>query len=145
MKYVAKQDYDEVKAGDTVDVSSLSGEQVGESIQAGNIEAVLEVGDACTTEAGEAGTLQLSEVEGALVCVVNEEKKDEGAGETTGVKSDETSASTNAPVKKTFNGVEIVSDGYREVNGNETRHVKTADGAEFDLSEEEYAEKVVTA
>ena len=37
-----------------------------------------------------------------------------------------------------FNGKRIISDGVREVEGKEVKHVRLEDGTSFDLTDEEY-------
>jgi hypothetical protein len=44
---------------------------------------------------------------------------------------------------KTFTGQTVISDGFREVNGKEFRHIKIADGSTYDLTEKEYQERVI--
>lgn len=43
---------------------------------------------------------------------------------------------------KTYEGKEVISDGFREVNGRDFHHIKLSDGSSYDLTEEEYALKV---
>lgn len=64
------------------------------------------------------------------------EEVEEGANQASG-----TAVADEVP-KKTYNGLEVVSDGVREVNGKEVKHIRTSDGAEFDLTDEEYADQV---
>lgn len=41
-----------------------------------------------------------------------------------------------------YEGKEVVQDGVRDANGKQYRHIRTSDGAEYDLTDEEYARMV---
>lgn len=95
------------------------------------------------------GVIQL--VENQEEDTVEEKKKEEGATNvdptaTKDADTDEVADTEIADVvpKKMFGKLEVISDGFREVNDKQYRHIRVADGSEYDLTEEEYADKVIT-
>lgn len=48
-------------------------------------------------------------------------------------------------VVKTYNGQEVISDGYRIVDDRKIRHIRVVDGSAYDLSEDDYQKDVKAA
>lgn len=133
MKYNVLKNFEGHAMGDVVDGSEFTDDQVAALIADGSLEPVAVVVETVTADQAYldanpdmvANGLQIGD-EVTVTKAADEEAPDN-------VVVDET---TEDP--RYYQGKQVISDGFREVNGITYHHIRLADGSENDMTDDEY-------